>query len=418
MSVGKANAASGNSQFAMIVLCLIVFVGMVGFGIILPLFPFYAERFGATPEVITWTMSGFTLGQFVAAPIWGRMSDAFGRRPVLMLTMLGQAIGYVALAFADSVEMVIASRVWGGLMAGNISAAFAYVADITTPEKRAAGLGMIGAALGLGFTFGPAIGGLLAGAELASANYEWPALSSAVLSMVAMLGTVFVLPESLAAAHRKPLWARAADSSPRAAVSLGGADAARAALWNLLIVGFMFYIAMSLMESIFPLWANDVLAMGPRNIGVVFFGLGITQTLVQGGLMGPLTKKAGERTVAIASGFFFSIGLVFFALAGSIWQVVPGIVMFGIGIGLFNPSVSSLVSKTAAADQRGAVMGVYQAASALGRVVGPGVSGLMYSKIGMAAPFALGAAMMLPVIGMLAMVRLAGVDERQPAAGR
>jgi DHA1 family tetracycline resistance protein-like MFS transporter len=394
-----------------IVLFLIVFIGLVGFGIILPLFPFYAERFGASPEVITWTMSGFTLGQFVATPLWGRLSDATGRRRVLILTMLGQAIGYVVLAYADTLALVIASRVWGGLMAGNISAAFAYVSDITTPDKRAAGLGKVGAALGLGFTFGPVIGGLLAGAEVRTADYESPALAAAVLSTVAMLGAMFFLPESLAKEHRKPLFHRG-----QAARSAVGTSATRAALWNLLLVGFVFYIAMSLMESIFPLWANDRFTMGPRDIGIVFFVLGILQAVIQGALMGRLTKTFGERSVAIASGFFFGGGLAVLAAAGSLWQIALGIVLFGIGVGMFNPTVSSMVSQTAAANQRGAVMGMYQAAGALGRVVGPGVSGLMYSKIGLAAPFALGAGIMLPVIGLLTLVRLASHDTSSDVA--
>ena len=148
----------------MIILFLIVFIGMVEFGIILPLFPFYAERFGASPAVITWTMSAYTLAQALATPVWGRISDACGRRLVLILTMIGSAISYVMLAYADELWLVLLSRVLGGLMAGNISTAFAYGTDITTEENRAASLGKIGAAMGLGFIFGPAIGGRGVGA--------------------------------------------------------------------------------------------------------------------------------------------------------------------------------------------------------------------------------------------------------------
>ncbi|MDH3512762.1 MAG: MFS transporter, partial [Gammaproteobacteria bacterium] len=168
----------------MIILFLIVFIGLVGFGIILPLFPFYAERFGASPEVITWTMSAYTLSQALATPVWGRLSDAYGRRLVLILTMLGSVISYLLLAYADELWLVLFSRVLGGLMAGNIATAFAYVTDITTEDDRSASLGKIGAAMGLGFIFGPAIGGLLAGAEVETANYVLPALAAAALSLV------------------------------------------------------------------------------------------------------------------------------------------------------------------------------------------------------------------------------------------
>ena len=149
----------------MVVLFLVVFVAMTGFGIILPIFPFYAERVGASPTAITWTMAAFTLGQAVAAPLWGRLSDAYGRRLVLTLTMFGQAVAYVMLAYADSLWLVVLSRVLGGMMAGNVATAFAYVADVTDEEQRPAALGKIGAAMGVGFICGPALGGLLAGAD-------------------------------------------------------------------------------------------------------------------------------------------------------------------------------------------------------------------------------------------------------------
>lgn len=394
----------------MIILFLIVFVGLVGFGIILPLFPFYAERFGASPEVITWTMSAFTLAQAIATPIWGRISDAYGRRMVLILTMFGSSAAYVMLAYADELWLVILSRVFGGLMAGNISAAFAYVTDITTEENRSAGLGKVGAATGLGFIFGPAIGGLLAGPDVATANYMAPALASAGVSLIAMIGTIIYLPESLDAAHRRPLFGRKAEGGQDGqGISL--ARHHRGALMSLLIAAMLFYTAMSQMESIFPLWANDLFQMGPRDIGMVFFVLGTVSAAMQGGAIGPLTKRFGEKSVSLASGVFFAVGLGLLAAAREDWQIWFGLVPFGIGVGLFNPTVSSMVSKTASANERGAVMGQYQAASAMGRVFGPAMSGLLYSKISMAAPFALGAVIMLPVILLVALFRLRPVTD-------
>jgi DHA1 family tetracycline resistance protein-like MFS transporter len=388
-----------------IILFLIVFIGLVGFGIILPLFPFYAERFGASPEVITWTMAAFTLAQAVGTPIWGRISDAYGRRMVLILTMLGSAMAYVMLAYADELWIVMLSRVFGGLMAGNISAAFAYVTDITNEENRSASLGKIGAATGLGFIFGPAIGGLLAGADVETANFVAPALASAGVSLVAMVGAILFLPESLAPEHRKPLFgSRDGKGGDSAGVSL--ATFHRDALLKLLIATMLFYTAMSQMESIFPLWANDLFQMGPRDIGMVFFVLGTISAAMQGGAIGPLTKRFGEKAVALSSGVFFAAGLAILALAKVDWQIWAGLVPFGIGVGLFNPVVSSMVSTTASANERGAVMGKYQAASAMGRFFGPAVSGLIYSKISMAAPFALGALIMLPVVILVGMFHL------------
>ncbi len=382
----------------MVILFLIVFISMVGFGIILPIFPFYAERVGASPTAITWTMAAFTIGQAVATPIWGRISDAFGRRLVLILTLLGAAISYVWLAFADELWAVIASRVFGGLMAGNIATAFAYVTDITTEAERPAGLGKVGAAMGLGFVFGPATGGLLAGAEVETANFVLPAIAAAVISLVAMVGTIIVLPESLLSADRKPLFGTQVHEEPK----LSLAQANRSGLIRLFAAALVFYTSMSLMESIFPLWAKDVYGMGPRDIGAVFFVLGMISILMQGGLIGPLTRLFGEKHLSIAAGLLFSIGLGGMAVTTEQWQLWVALVPFGIGIGLFNPSVSSMVSKTASANERGAVMGKYQSSSALGRVVGPLICGPVYSAIAFAAPFTLGAILMLPVVLVLA----------------
>ena len=389
----------------MVILFLIVFIGLVGFGIILPLFPFYAERFGASPEVITWTMAAFTLAQAVGTPIWGRVSDAYGRRIVLILTMLGSAMAYVMLAYADELWIVMLSRVFGGLMAGNISAAFAYVTDITTEENRSAGLGKVGAAMGLGFIFGPAIGGFLAGADVETANFVAPALASAVVSLFAMVGTIIFLPESLDAKHRKPLFgARKGAGGESHGISL--ATFHRAALLKLLIAAMLFYTAMSQMESIFPLWANDLFQKGPRDIGMVFFVLGTISAAMQGGAIGPLTKRFGEKSVAMAAGVFFAAGLTILALARIDWQIWVGLVPFGIGVGLFNPTMSSMVSTTASPNERGAVMGRYQAASAMGRFFGPAMSGLIYSKISMAAPFGFAALIMVPVLVLVGMFHL------------
>jgi DHA1 family tetracycline resistance protein-like MFS transporter len=379
-----------------VILFFIVFIGMVGFGIILPIFPFYAERVGASPTIITWTMSAFTVGQAISAPIWGRLSDAYGRRLVLILTMFGSALSYVMLAYADDLWLVITSRVFGGLMAGNIAAAFAYVTDITTEENRPAGLGKVGAAMGLGFIFGPALGGLLAGPEVETANFLRPALTAAAVSLITMVGTIIFLPESLPKADRKPLFG-ARNGSPQ--VSLAAVN--RSGLLKLIVAVLVFYVGMSQMESIFPIWAKDMFSMGPRDIGGVFFVIGLIVVIMQGGLIGPLSRRFGEQPVAIAAGVFFAIGLACMGLATTSWMLWVSLVPFAIGVGLFNPTVSSMVSKTVSANERGAIMGRYQSASALGRVIGPLLCGPLYTFVGMSAPFILGAAIMLPVLWLL-----------------
>jgi DHA1 family tetracycline resistance protein-like MFS transporter len=380
----------------LVILFFIVFIGMVGFGIILPIFPFYAERVGASPTVITWTMAAFTLGQAFATPIWGRISDAYGRRLVLILTMLGSALSYIMLAYADALWLVITSRVFGGLMAGNIATAFAYVTDITTDENRPAGLGKVGAAMGLGFIFGPATGGLLAGAEVETANFVAPALAAAGVSLLTMFATMLFLPESLPESDRRPLFG-ARGGTEKASLSAVN----RSGLLKLIIAALVFYVGMAQMESIFPIWGKDMFAMGPRDIGAVFFVLGIVTVIMQGGLIGPLSRRFGEKRVALAAGLFFSTGLTCMALATEYWHLWAALVPFGMGVGLFNPTISSMVSKTASANERGAIMGRYQSASAMGRVIGPLICGPLYTFVGTGAPFMLGAVIMLPVLWLV-----------------
>jgi MFS family permease len=252
---------------------------------------------------------------------------------------------------------------------------------------------------------------LLAGADVETANFAAPALASAGVSLVAMVGAIIFLPESLAPEHRKPLFGARNGGGDAAGVSL--ATFHRAALLKMLLAVLLFFTAMSQMESIFPLWANDLFQMGPRDIGMVFFVLGTISAAMQGGAIGPLTRRFGEKRVALAAAVFFAAGLGLLALATVNWQIWVGLVPFGIGVGLFNPVVSGLVSKTASANERGAVMGKYQAVSAMGRFFGPAMSGLIYSKISMAAPFGLGALIMVPVVVLVGMFHLKD-DDRAP----
>ena len=190
------------------ILFLIVVVDLIGFGIIIPLLPFYAEFFYADPATVGLIMATYSLTQFLAAPYWGQLSDRIGRRPVLLVSLAGSAVAYFWLGFADELWVLFAARALGGLMAGNISAAFAYVADVTTPKNRAKGMGMIGAAFGLGFIIGPAVGGILAGPDPINADYKSPAFAAAGLSMMAFALGVIFLKESLSREIRDRLKAR------------------------------------------------------------------------------------------------------------------------------------------------------------------------------------------------------------------
>src|SRR5260221_7907552 len=184
------------------VLFLIVFVDLVGFGLVIPLLPFYAERFSASPQQVTLLLAVYSLMQMFSSPLWGRLSDRVGRRPVLMVSMAASVLAYLWMGFADALWMLFAARAVSGICAGNIAAAQAYIADVTPPEKRARGMGMIGAAFGFGFIIGPVIGGVVAGSDLKTADLQTPGLIAAGLSATALLGVVFLLQESLSTAAR------------------------------------------------------------------------------------------------------------------------------------------------------------------------------------------------------------------------
>ena len=379
----------------MFIIFLVTFIGLMGFGIILPLFPFYAERLGAGPEIITLSMAFFSVGQFIAAPFWGRVSDSIGRKKVLILTLFGSAISYIILAFAPTITTVILSRILSGFMAGNISIAFAYVTDITDNENRSAGLGKVSAGLGLGFMTGPAIGGLLAGNDVANANYILVALSGAGINLIAMLATIFFLKESLPVVDRRPFGS---------VLNLfeKGTFSPEKTILPLIICGLIFYTAMSLMEAIFPLWSNSIFNYGPTNIGTVFFVLGFIGVVIQGGLIGPMTKLIGERKLVQIASLSVALGLILIGLSLDEVTLWIGLSFYGMGAAIFNPSLSSLISKRAKPYERGKFLGQYQSASAMGRIIGPAFSGVLYANFIASAPLYLGAIVVLPIIVVIA----------------
>lgn len=378
----------------MAILFVIIFMDLVGFGLLIPLLPFYVQRVGASPEIITLVLGLYSFGQLVAAPIWGRLSDRFGRKPVLAITSFGLALSYLMLGFADNLTLLIFSRLFGGVMAGNIAAAQAYVTDITTPETRARGMGMLGAAFGLGFIFGPGIGGVLGGQDLATANFTAPAFAAAGITFIAALAVPLFLKESL---NRE---ARTQAAPPPLGERLR-TTFARRTLMVLVIVGFLTITAWALFETVFALWANAVFAYGPAQIGYVLTLMGVISVIIQGGAMGRLTKRFGERKLVTAAAVFLIMGYGLLALSASTPPMLAACAVLAVGSALFNPAMSSLVSQEAAPHERGAVLGVYQGATALSRVAGPAFSGLAFARLGEAAPFLLAAALVAPVLALL-----------------
>jgi DHA1 family tetracycline resistance protein-like MFS transporter len=381
----------------MVPIFLITFVSLVGFGLLIPLLPFIVERTGVGAEIITIVLGLYSLAQLVAAPIWGRISDKWGRKPVLVLTSYGLAASYIIVAYAESLEMLIVSRVVGGVMAANIGAAQAYMADITTPATRAKGMGLLGAAFGLGFIFGPAIGGVLGGNDAATADFFWPSMVSAAITVVAALGAQFGLKESLGPEIRAKL-----DGAPK--VNLADkirVGFARRSLMMLMICGFLAITAWAQFETIFALWADAKLSYGPRDIGLMLTFIGVIGAVVQGGAIGPLTKTFGERDLCVTALALLCLGYVGLSYAFDLTTTLLACAVLSVGSGLFNPSISSLVSHEAAETERGAVMGAYQSATALSRIVGPAFSGAVFAAMGATAPYLVAAGLILPAAAMV-----------------
>jgi len=397
----------GSDMKRLLPLAFVVVVDLLGFGIIIPLFPFMGVRFGLLPAQVTLILAAFSLCQLVAAPLWGALSDRFGRRPILMSSMIGASLSYFLLAFGEGALWLVASRVLGGLMAGNLSAAFAYAADVTSPEERAKGLGVVGAAIGLGFTLGPAIGGLMAGADAQSASFTAPALTAACLSLAACISVWVFLPESHTPEQR------ASQVERRGRLELS-ALASRPVLFKLTLATLLFTIAHAMLESILALWALDRFGFGPRQVGLLFLLIGGVLVVMQGGVVGRLTRRFEERHIAVTGLAVYMTGLATLALADSVAFAVLGGLCCGIGFGAYNPCMSSLASKQAGAHERGVVMGTYQSATSLARVIGPAMSGAVYAAVAMQAPYVLGIAISLPAIWLI--LATPAVSVARPAA--
>ena len=364
------------------ILFLIVVIDLVGFGLVIPLLPFYATRFDATPQQVTILMAVFSLMSMIAAPFWGRLSDRVGRRPVLMASMLAAALAYLWLAFATQLWMVFAARAFAGACAGNIAAAQAYIADVTAPEQRARGMGMIGAAFGLGFIIGPALGGIVAGNDPATADLRTPGLVAAGLSLSAFLGVLFVLRESPGVARRR--------LAPGRVAALGNA-LVQPVLSRLLIMFFLVILAFAGMESTFALWAMRQYDWGPAQVGYALTYVGVLSAVMQGGLIGPLTRAWGEERLMLAGLASIGLGLLVLPAAHDLSLLTVALSALALGMGAMQPALNSLISRRAGAERQGEVMGVAQSVGSLSRVLGPLFAGALFTEFGRNSPFLWGA---------------------------
>ncbi|KXI30436.1 MFS transporter [Paraglaciecola hydrolytica] len=386
---------------------IVILVDMIGFGIMIPIFAYYVMQLGGGPETATLLMGLYSLAMFISAPLLGRLSDYYGRKPILMLSMFGACLGYILLAFADTLWMIALSRLLSGCMAGNIAAAQAYIADITDDSNRAKGMGMIGAAFGLGFVIGPAVGSIMAGDDFANANFFLPALSSAALSLISFLGIVFFLKESLS---KEDL----ASSKLKTRVTQWSAIKTILSRRILLLIigcGVLFNLAAGLFEAIFPIWTRDLgLISGPQGLAPMLLVSGLTLAAVQGGLVGKLSKKFGEHKLLKFSSWLYAVSMLLMIYTGSkqiYWAVLVAMSMQAASTGLMTTCIQSLISQKAGANEKGSVMGVFSSLGTLARTIATFSTGFIYVGFGMQSP------LILAICSIIALFFVALAIQRQ-----
>lgn len=382
---------AARDQVPLALVCLVVFVSLMGAGIVVPLFPFFGAQFAATPTEITHMVAAFSLGQLVSTPFWGWLSDRIGRKPVLVLSLAGATCAYVVMGLADSIGMLQFSRLLGGLASGIGAVAFAAAADLSGPDDRAKAIGRVGAATALGFIVGPAVGGLLAGTDPANADYLTIALFAGGLDLVALLLALWLLPET------HPPEARAA--AARAAPPAHWRDLLRdPLLWRMNAIGLLGSAGMAVVDSTFPLYADRALGLSPRGIGLMFAIMAGTNALLQAIAVGPAMTRFGAVSCLRISLTVYGAGCVIVALAGSVTVVMAGLLVLAFAYALFLAPASQLVSNEVGAGDRGAALGMFQGAGNVGRFLTPLASGAMFSAFGASSPFVGAALLMLPAL--------------------
>lgn len=382
---------------ALVTLFVIVFIDLVGFGMVIPLLPLYAETYRPSPWLFGLLMSAYSAMQFLFSPLLGRLSDRFGRRPVLLLSLAGAVAGYVLLAASNSLALLFASRLLAGAAGGNIATAQAVIADLTEARDRARGMGLIGAAFGLGFIAGPAMASLLLGLGPAA-----PGLGAAFCSAAAMLMTLLLLPESLPAERRRGVRDRQWSLVPLVLARH------RRELQPLLLIGFALVTGFAAFEVTFAQLVHTRFELPMRQVSLLFVYIGVLAAAVQGGLMGHLTRRFPERRLLLAGLVLTAGGLALVAAQHRLGGLLVAMPVLALGMGLSSPSLSALVSRGAAAGEQGEAMGAFQGVGSLARVAGPFLGELSLGRFGPGSP-ALGAAVLALLAALATATLLAPV---------
>ncbi len=384
------------------IIFVIVFIDLLGFSLILPLLPYYAEQFGASPTAVGLLVASYALMQLIGTPVLGRLSDQHGRRPILLLSVAGTFIGFLLLAFAPQLGTALAniagltgaanvfvigflflSRMLDGITGGNISVAQAYISDITDEKNRTKSFGLIGAAFGLGFIIGPAIGGLLS-----QWGYAVPSLAAAMLSFLNLIAIFFWLPESLTPDKRE-----AAVGRPRPAFSFKAMIAAlnRPRVGPLLHLRFFFGLAFAMFQSIFALYAQYKLGLDVRGTAYVLTYVGVLSVIVQGFAVGRLAKRFDEKRLILISLVLMTLSLAAWAVTPNVWVMLVVMAPLSFAGGTLNTVLNSALSKSVYPEEIGGTLGISASIESLTRVISPSAGGFLLGQVGTWAPGVAGA---------------------------
>lgn len=374
----ETGADAENEKFftkPIIIIFVTVLIDLIGFGIVIPVLPYYVsgDAFQATPFQLGLIVASYSVMQFIFSPVFGSLSDRYGRRPVLFFSLLGTSAGFLIVGYATALWMIFAGRILDGITGGNISTAQAYIADVTSRKNRAKGMGLIGAAFGLGFVLGPAIGGILT-----KYGTEKPFLFAAVLAFVNATALYFFLPESLKKG--------AAESSPK---KINRFTEIFDSLKNIRFrtitsVYFLIVVGFSIMTTSFSLYTMKRFGYDAEQNGYLFFYVGVLAVIIQGGLFGRLSALLGESRLVVIGCLMLTVSL--FAVpfvspsAGGLSALLLGIALFSIGNSIASPALTSLASKNAPDHEQGKALGVMQSGASLARAIGPVIAGVLLNN--------------------------------------
>ncbi|NUM82012.1 MFS transporter [bacterium] len=368
------------SSKSLTIIFVTTLIDMIGFGIVIPILPFFAEHFGANGFEIGLLTSVYLLMQFICTPVWGYFSDRWGRRPVILICIFASSLAYVVFGLAQSLALILAARIIGGVFAGKFATIQAYIADVTTKENRSKGMGLFGAAFGLGFILGPSIGGILG-----KWGYQTPLFFAAALTMINGIAAIFLLPESLSGETR----AQAQSNREENKLNL---DAIRRyasvpVIRSVMTLSMIYNFGFSILYATFALFAEREFGFHTMETGYMFAFMGIVGAIIQGGLIGKISRAIGEEKMIVYGLLITAAGMFAMSQSKWLWLLMAASFLISVGSALLTPALSGLVSKKSSETEQGRILGIIQSVSNLARMTGIAFGGFVFEAVNIWSPF-------------------------------